>query len=205
MSRATKTSAWMSAAACSCGSSSSITFAMAMSTVSPAPQPAARYVVPKSRPVRTISAGGTPSSSSASTDFAITSERLSSSPSRSRRCQRATSSPSGRAVDVHVVTVDLDVEALGVVGPEVERATRLEVEPRVVPVAGDQARLDRSLVQREAHVRAPVFDGERPAVVPEHDDRQVADLGDELALPCAGLPRFPPAAWWSTMARPSVS
>ena len=82
----------------------------------------------------------------------------------------------------HVVALDLDVEALGVVGPEVEGAARLEIEPRVMPVAGDQTGLDRSLVQREAHVRAPVLDGEGPPVVPEHDHRQVGDLGEELPL-----------------------
>ena len=86
----------------------------------------------------------------------------------------------GTRTHVHVVAVELDVEALRVVGPEVEGAARLEIEPRVVPVARDQAGLDGSLMQREAHVRAPVLDGEAPAVVPEHDHREVADLGDQL-------------------------
>ncbi len=54
------------------------------------------------------------------------------------------------------------VEAARVVGPEVERAARHEVEARVVPVARDEAGFDRALVQREAEVRAAILDRVRP-------------------------------------------
>jgi hypothetical protein len=86
----------------------------------------------------------------------------------------------GAGAHEHVVAGDLDLEALGVVGPQVEGAARLEIEPCVVPVAGHETGVDGALVQREAHVGAPVLDRERPPVVPEHHDRQVGDLGDEL-------------------------
>ena len=45
-----------------------------------------------------------------------------------------------------------------VVGPQVERAARHEVEAGVVPVAGDEPGLDRALVEREPEVRAAVLD-----------------------------------------------
>ncbi len=81
----------------------------------------------------------------------------------------------------HVVAAELDVEAVRVVGPEVERAARLEVEPRVMPVTGHQSRLHRAAVQREPEVRAPVLDRPGPVRVPEHDHGEVADLREQLA------------------------
>ena len=82
-------------------------------------------------------------------------------------------------VDQHVVAVDGDVEAARVVGERVERASAREIEARVVPVTGDEPALDRPLVQRESHVRAPVLDRVRAVFVPEHHDRQRADLREE--------------------------
>ena len=79
-----------------------------------------------------------------------------------------------------VAGADLDVEAARVVRPQVERATGDEVEARVVPVAGHQPGLDGPLVERETEMRTAVLDGVAGAVVPEHDDRQRADLGAEL-------------------------
>ncbi len=46
-----------------------------------------------------------------------------------------------------------------------------------MPVAGEDAVLDRSAVQREAHVRAPVVDREQAAARIEQDDRVTADRG----------------------------
>ena len=84
-----------------------------------------------------------------------------------------------------VAVGDLDVEAPRVVRPQVERAARNEIEACVVPVAGDEPRLDGSLVEREPEVRAAVLDRVPAAVVPEHDDRERADLRPELAgRPC---------------------
>ena len=88
----------------------------------------------------------------------------------------------GAGRDEHVVHRDAHVEPPRVVGPQVERAAGLEVELRVVPVTGEQPGLDRPLVQREAHVRAAIFDRPRAVVVPEHDHRDRAHLGEQLAL-----------------------
>ena len=54
----------------------------------------------------------------------------------------------------------------------------------MVPVARDQPGLDRALVEREAQVRAAVLDRPGAVLVPEHDDRQRADLGEQ---PTGGL------------------
>ena len=106
--------------------------------------------------------------------------------------------------DEHLVGLDQHVESAGVVGEEVERAAGHEVEAGVVPVARDEPGLDRALAQREAQVRATVFDRERPAVVPEHHDGHRAELREQLAgpaqlggrarpdLPCRRLHDFPP-------------
>ena len=90
------------------------------------------------------------------------------------------------------VAVDRDVEPAGVVGPRIEGATRLEVEARVVPMTGHETALDRALMEWEAHVRATVFDRKRAAAIPEHNDRQAPDLGDELPI-SAELLRAPGA------------
>src|SRR6185295_14148364 len=66
----------------------------------------------------------------------------------------------------------------------VEGAAGDEVEAGVVPVAGDKARLDGALVEREAHVGAAVLDRPGAVLAPEDDDRQVADLGQQ---PTRGL------------------
>ena len=73
-------------------------------------------------------------------------------------------------------------EAAGVVRPHVERASRHQIEAGVMPVTGDETGLDRALVEGEAQVGAPVLDGVRGALVPEHHDRHRADLGEEAAL-----------------------
>ena len=46
---------------------------------------------------------------------------------------------------VYVVTAKLRVEAPRVVGPQIERASRFEVEPGVMPMARDEPGLHGSL------------------------------------------------------------
>ena len=110
-------------------------------------------------------------------------------------------------VDDDVVTRELDVEPLCVVGPRVEGAARDEIEPSVVPVARQQARLDGALVKREAEVRTTVLDRERAPLVPDDHDREGAHLAEQAALAlqvgerpglsqtwrsCRSLPHAPP-------------
>ena len=112
----------------------------------------------------------------------MTRVRPCSSPSARRRRSCPTGSSGGAPGHPHVVAVDLDVEGGGVVGPRIERAARRQVEAGVVPVAGEQAGLDRALVEREAEVGAAVLDGPRPALVPQHHHRHGADLGEEAPV-----------------------
>jgi hypothetical protein len=81
----------------------------------------------------------------------------------------------------HVVAAEVDFEAAGVVGPEIEGATRHEVESGVVPMTRHEPGLYRSLMEREPEVRAAVFDRVRRPVVPEDDHRERADLGEEAS------------------------
>ncbi len=102
-----------------------------------------------------------------------------SSPSRSRCCSRSTRSPACAGVHDHVVAGELDVEGLRVVGPRIERAAGHEVEAGVVPVTGQEAGLDRALMQRETEMRAPVLDREGASLVPNDDDGKRADLAQQ--------------------------
>src|SRR5439155_10015152 len=65
--------------------------------------------------------------------------------------------------------------------PLVERPSRGEVEAGVVPVAGENPVLERPAVERKAHVRAAVVDGEDGAVVGEQGKCAAVDVGDEAA------------------------
>jgi hypothetical protein len=78
-------------------------------------------------------------------------------------------------VDQHRATLDSHREYAHIVGPLIEGPAGFEVEARVMPVAGEDAVLDRSAVEREAHVWAPVVDREQAAARIEQDDRVTAD------------------------------
>jgi hypothetical protein len=75
--------------------------------------------------------------------------------------------------------VEFSVSHLGritrdVVGPKVEGIPARQIKTGVMPVAGEDAVLNRPLRQRKSHVRAPIVDGvELPFVV---EDRQIAPL-----------------------------
>ena len=138
---------------------------MATSTVSPEPHPSSRYVVPKSSAVRTTPSG--PSvSNSPSVALASTSGDALLEPVPEPATQPADGIGIGARADEDVVSRDLHVEAGGVVGPRVERASAGQVEAGVVPVAGHEPRLDRALVEGEAEVRAAVLDAVGHPVVP---------------------------------------
>jgi hypothetical protein len=84
-----------------------------------------------------------------------------------------------RGVDVDVVAVELDREAAQIVCPLVERPAGAQVEPGVVPVAGQDPVRDRAAVQRKAHVRAAVVDGEDLVALGEEADDVAADVDDD--------------------------
>ena len=82
---------------------------------------------------------------------------------------------------------DLDRTGRDVVRPQVERAAAGQIEPGVMPMAGQDAVLDRPAVEREAHMRAAVVEGADPALVADHEHRPV---GIPAAL-CGPWPAVP--------------
>ena len=76
--------------------------------------------------------------------------------------------------DPDLVVAQLDGTGRHVVGPQVERAAAGQIEPGVMPMAGQDAVLDRPAVEREAHMRAAVVEGADPALVADHEDRPMA-------------------------------
>src|SRR5262249_20164799 len=59
-----------------------------------------------------------------------------------------------------------DREDRYVIRPQIEGAAAFEIEAGVVPMAGQDAILDAAPLEREAHVRATIVEGENvPAVV----------------------------------------
>src|SRR5213079_1293503 len=114
-----------------------------VSVVSPRPHPSPRRMAPKSSPVRKASAAEGSASVSVIVAFASTSGMFRSIVSRAQ-------------VDEDLVAAELHGKATQIVGPLVERPPRAEIEPRVVPVAGEDPVGDRPAVEREAHVRAAV-------------------------------------------------
>ena len=70
--------------------------------------------------------------------------------------------------------------AADVVGEGIESPATGEIEPGVMPVAGEDAVLDTSPVQGETHVGTTVVDREQLAVVVKHRDGVTA-AGDHRA------------------------
>ena len=93
---------------------------------------------------------------------------------------------------------DLSVAHLGregrrLVGPQIESAAAFEVEAGVVPMTGQDPVLDAAPVEREAHVRATVVEGEDAPAVIDDQDRAMDAMQDDPALrlhlfegPCKG-------------------
>ena len=71
------------------------------------------------------------------------------------------------------LTSDFDRIPGNVISPEMKRAAAGQVEPRVVPIAGEDAVFHTPAMQRKAHVRTAVFHGEDFPVVVEHGDSLV--------------------------------
>ncbi len=82
-------------------------------------------------------------------------------------------------IDEDIVAVELDREPPQLVGPLVERATRAEIEARVMPVAGEDPVADGAAVERKAHVRATVVDRVHRVALTEQADRLPVEVDDE--------------------------
>ena len=101
-------------------------------------------------------------------------------------------------VDQQRAILDSHREYAHIVGPLIEGPAGFEVEARVMPLAGEDTALDRSAVEREAHVRAPRLDLIQRAIgrgchLTRRVDQLVSDAGLEIArldrCVIAGMPK----------------
>ncbi len=103
--------------------------------------------------------GGSPRAESvrAMADLAITRGILRSNPSPSRWRWWALQVGAGGQVHPHLVAAHVHRKSAHVIGPLVESPAACQVETGVVPVAGENAVLERAALQGKAHVRAAVI------------------------------------------------
>src|SRR5260370_12886659 len=66
--------------------------------------------------------------------------------------------------------------------PQIEGAAAFEVEAGVVPMTGQDAVLDAAALERKAHVRATIVEGEDAPAVVDDEDRTMATLHNEPPL-----------------------
>jgi hypothetical protein len=85
-------------------------------------------------------------------------------------------------LDPNLVAAHLDRKDRSVVRPQVEGATALEVETGVVPMTSQDAVLDTAPLEWEAHVRAPIVEGENAPVVEDDEYRTVGSVHNEPTL-----------------------
>jgi hypothetical protein len=93
-------------------------------------------------------------------------------------------------LDPNLVAAHLDRKDRSVVRPQVEGATALEVETGVVPMTSQDAVFDGAPLEREAHMRATIVEGEDAPAVANDEDRTVAAMHDEPPL-CPQLLEVP--------------
>src|SRR5213078_90896 len=89
---------------------------------------------------------------------------------------------SERGLHPDATIAQLDRADRHVVRPEVEGAAAFEIEASVVPVTGQDAVLDAAALEREAHVRAPIVEGEDAPAVVDDEDRTMAAVHNEPPL-----------------------
>jgi hypothetical protein len=76
----------------------------------------------------------------------------------------------------------LDRAGRHVVSPEIEGAAAGEIEPGVMPVAGQDPIRNAAALQRETHVRAAVVEREDTSLIVDEKDRRMPAVHDEPAL-----------------------
>jgi hypothetical protein len=77
---------------------------------------------------------------------------------------------------------NLDRAGRHIVRPEIECAAACHREARVMPVAGQDAVGDAATIEREAHMRAAVVEGEHAPVRVHEEDRAMRTMHDEPPL-----------------------
>jgi hypothetical protein len=73
----------------------------------------------------------------------------------------------------------LDRADRNVVRPQVEGTAAFEIEAGMVPMTGQDAIGDAAALEREAHVRATIVEGEDPPMVMDNENRTVAAVHNE--------------------------
>jgi hypothetical protein len=87
-----------------------------------------------------------------------------------------------RGLHPEVAITHLDREDRDVVCPKVKGAAAFEIEAGVVPMTGQDPVLDAAALQREAHVRATIVDGEDAPAIVDHKDRTMGAVQNEPPL-----------------------
>src|SRR5438874_7896070 len=77
---------------------------------------------------------------------------------------------------------DLDRTSRHVVCPKVKRTATRQFEPRMMPVAGQDAVLDAATLQRETHMRTAVVERKDVPILMHEQDRAVAAVHNKPAF-----------------------
>jgi hypothetical protein len=87
-----------------------------------------------------------------------------------------------RGLHPDIAISQFDREGWYVVRPQIKGAAAFQIEASVVPMTGQDAILDTAPLEREAHVRAAIVEGEDAAAVVDDQDRTMTAVHDEPAL-----------------------
>jgi hypothetical protein len=87
-----------------------------------------------------------------------------------------------RGLHPDVAAPHLDRADRHVVCPQVEGAAAFEIEAGVVPMTGQDAVLDTAALEREAHMRATIVEGEDAPAVVDDEDGAMATAHNEPPL-----------------------
>src|SRR5260370_41105865 len=82
----------------------------------------------------------------------------------------------------NVVIAYLDRADGYIVRPQVEGAAAFKIEAGVVPMTGQDAVLDAAALERKAHVRATIVEGEDAPAVVDDEDRTMTTLHNQPPL-----------------------
>src|SRR5262249_10990700 len=88
----------------------------------------------------------------------------------------------GRGLHPNLAIAHLDRADRHILRPQVEAAAAFEIEAGVVPRTGQDTVLDAAALEREAHVRATIVEGEHAPAVVDHEDRTIATVHEEPPL-----------------------
>src|ERR1700693_5733270 len=85
-------------------------------------------------------------------------------------------------LDPYFASALFDCAGRYVIRPEIKSATARKIEPRVMPVAGQNAVLDASAVERKTHVRTAVIQSIDPILIFDDENGAMRSADDEPPL-----------------------